>query len=289
MPLEHGKPIRSDELKARFDSVEEQAEVVVSKLERAYRNLTAVELALLAAARSATPTFSYQNGKLVYSLPASPLNGSEMEGRYVISRRTERSLSIPYEVWPEGSGEVDLFVPGRIWARLSPNQEETFEARILPGYLTEYNEIYIPILSGQITLTTHDSTGSGKSFEALTESFMWRSDSFVSFNGHISITSRSNVGFQGLFIHTLGGITFNRSNWESTFDAQASVSLPEGSYQINSVTARGKSLPFTVYKNNVVQDPQLIIVLQGDVLRFEVSGINGLNPIRYLKVEMTPL
>jgi hypothetical protein len=292
MAYEHGDPIRSADLEKRYRAAEANLATALLRSAAVGERVRMVELALHAARPASAPvgTATSSGGVDTVYLPLSPGPDAELVGPLVASRRSASVSAFSFtpestdtgvdpRAWPSvgsvgGVGETVLLEEGAVWARLSPDAEAVFTARVEPAYLTYYNELVVPAIAGSVTVKLSRSTGSPRVFENVETSRIFRLPGDEEFTGVVTVESTSGSGFQGQYIHTLGGIQLRRSTWAKTGSATASLTAPgDGTLQISAVHLHpnGKASDFTVWKNGEAQAPGTIGVLEGDVLDLDVE------------------
>lgn len=294
--FEHGNPIRSSELEARLEVAEANLRNATSRSNELLKRVRMVELALYASAQpriiNVAPGRTY--------LPLIPLSGVEQIGPCVVTLRSEQKpvlslLSVPANnsgtglqsettgrqvpansVWSVDTGVVSvgesiLLEEGAVWARLSPDRESSFGVQMSPAILTHYNEVFIPVISGEISIAHSTSQGIRTLVTRLTKSTVLRFDKLQEITGDIQITSHSHVAHNAGYIHTLGGLVFRNSLWSPSGTARAQITATEdGTLSISDCKLDDINVMFTTKKNNTTQVSGAIPVNTGDIIDIDV-------------------
>lgn len=225
-----GDPIRSKDFARERQMAKRQyeaAEEILTSVEKRTRQAT---LAMQAMSHAPTERMEKSNNNTyTYTLNLQPAGGSERIGHSIAPRRTEKTLAIHEDDLTALENE-GLLTPGYLWAKTSPNQTHTFEVRLHPARLVEYNELYIPHMTGTLSITLF-SPQESRVFRGLTEPRLFRSNETHLFNGRMLVQSEaSSATPSGQFIHTLGGLSFFRSTWTSSGMSVANLSIPRDGF-----------------------------------------------------------
>lgn len=272
----HGQRIRSDELSQDFELTNRNVKLARTEINELNEKVSRIGLAMQAIRRDIPQDLSADVGRNAFMfIKAAPGAGCELVGTSVVTERIRtRTALITTDVG--GFGDMELLQPSEVWAGLSPNNIGDFEARIDPAYLTEYTEIVVPYIAGDyVTVRLHNS----QTFEELTrlkQTTVKRYATPKEFNGRISISSNSEARFLDQYVHALGGVHINDSQWmeEGVCTAERILDF-SGVIRIFAAYSYPDKVPladYTVYLNDVlVNDPTSFEVDSGDTLRVELT------------------
>ena len=271
----HGQPLRSEDLNSRIRASEEAASGALEETADMAHRLDQIELALLTV-ESRVPEDRPQTAAApgVLYLPVRPLLGTELFGANIVTARNKAKRALSGEI--TGRGELSLLRSGEIFAALSAEQIDRFEARINPARLTEYNELVLPyVAGGPLMWRLYHSRGYHE-YAGIRETTVFRYDTPREFNGYVELVSESRTGLEGQFIHAGAGLSVNMSDWLASGTLEASRELPfSGTIRIENVDTYPGKAPagsYQIFVNDTdVTAQQNIVVAAGDLLRLEVD------------------
>lgn len=270
------QPIRSGDVRRQARRNEEELVSAKDSAERARRQVRQAALAL-EAQRAPRPQSSHPSGTghVLWS-NALPGGDGRRAGHAAVSQTTQTQRLLEGEELV-GTGPLDLLRPGTIWAKTSGQKTETMDVRLEPARLSAYNEIIIPHVAGKVSVEVF---GPQNVLERnnVEESRVIRLDEERRFNGRVRIQSQSKSARpNGDYIHALGGLTLQRSNWSPTHEVRAEVEAPADG-QIASISASfrpsGRSPSYRLSKNGTSTSLPLS-VSQGDLLRLRFPSVSG--------------
>jgi len=281
------RPIRSTDVKRQAEENENRFASAETQITEPRRRVEMAGLALRAQ-RAPRPANVRPGDAHVMNVPVLPGPDAERRGRPVASLTTSSERLLEGEDL-QGEGEIELLRAGSVWAAVTANRNDTFEARLQPARLAQYNELLIPHVAGTASLTVYGPE-ERYSVDAIGRSRLLRFDRPKQFNGHIKIDSQSRAQTDdGGHIHALGGLSFFRSEWSSACEMRASLSVPEGG-QLSGVSASfrpsGASPTTRVYQNGTEQSLPLS-VSKGDRIQLRFPSVGGRRAPTYARVELS--
>jgi hypothetical protein len=288
--FQHGEQLRSDELAARLAGAERHARGALRSAQDLRDRLDQIGLALLTIEgrlpedKPQTPSRPAQ-----LFLPVRPLLGCELLGSSVVTARTKAKSALLTDV-VDGYGHLSLLRPGEVWATLSPQQTDRFEARLEPAVLMEYNELVLPFIAGgPLSWRLYHSRGYHE-YRGVTQTTVYRTQAPREFNGMVEVISESRTGLEGQFIHTAAGIAAQMSDFLPKGTLEAVGELPfTGVVRVDGVYLFPGRVPVTTYrlehagadKTGIAQ----FAALTGETLRLEIE-IPWDAAVNYVSIEL---
>lgn len=278
---DHGSPIRSSEINNALKNADSNIRTGMNKIGESVERLQMLNLALRATP-SSRPVTLLPGEEL---LPLQTNLGTEKIGDLCVTSRTESvpAMSLdsnPPSLWsvPETGviGEKHLFDEKAIWARLSNTPSDQYTVALQPAYNSDYNEVIIPAIAGQASVTLSSSKHEDVILSASNRTSVYRFANTKSFSGAATINITASSGLEGKYIHTLGGLFIRRSSWETTGYASVTWTAPEaGTYDLTNIkfwsginnltkTPRLSSDRISVYEGQTGLDPALVVADAGD-------------------------
>lgn len=279
--------VRSDEIRRRGQRNEGRFDAAESQITETRRRVQMTSMALQAKSPTLPQGKEPGSTHVLYE-PITPGPDSQTRGQSVASIASTQKLLLEGQE-RTGEGDLELLRPGRVWAAATSTRFDRFEARLKPPRLVDYNEIHIPHIAGRISLDIYGPDGA-YSIREVEHSRLIRLDEPKTFNGRVRVESRSfSTTSDGDYIHTLGGLSFFRSEWSADSEIRCGFHAPEDG-QIEAVDASlrptGHSPSFGIYVDGSEESLPLSVD-EGQRLQLRFTGVSGTVDSSFARIELT--